>query len=205
MSGFDGYRKNIKTYKHKLLPLDLGGKGPLYIYINLIILSLYLVSLELQWFPNSIGTRHFTTVCEIGGTSLPLSSLVTPLTLPEETQNTSQLFHLIGSVSYTVTNKQLAFGTFGKDGWSAPSHTLLTRRGNVASHAVLLCCALQGQRKDAFVCKGIHIYIYLYIFIHADAHTSQVSVCSIHTHTLSEIVETPFSISTLTISESSIA
>eukprot|EP00747_Dinoflagellata_sp_TGD_P033352 gnl/TRDRNA2_/TRDRNA2_136562_c3_seq1.p1 gnl/TRDRNA2_/TRDRNA2_136562_c3~~gnl/TRDRNA2_/TRDRNA2_136562_c3_seq1.p1 ORF type:complete len:459 (-),score=93.47 gnl/TRDRNA2_/TRDRNA2_136562_c3_seq1:37-1413(-) len=53
---------------------------------------------------------------------------------------------------FTVPAKQRSRGQISV--WQPPDSVLALRRGSVQDHAVALCCALLGIKKDAFVCKG---------------------------------------------------
>uniref|UniRef100_A0A0G4HYF1 C2 domain-containing protein n=1 Tax=Chromera velia CCMP2878 TaxID=1169474 RepID=A0A0G4HYF1_9ALVE len=109
-----------------------------------------------QWFPNSPPTRNFCPVAEHPATrqSHSLSSFLTPFVLPEELDDDPELLHWVGCHSWIVPPRQIRTNEIGRGGWSPVAHTLLTFKGTVADHALLLCSALLGQRQDAYVCKG---------------------------------------------------
>jgi len=55
-------------------------------------------------------------------------------------------------MEFSVPPRQRARGEINV--WQPPGDVLSLRRGSVQDHAVLLCCALLGLGKMAFVCKG---------------------------------------------------
>ncbi|CAE7880425.1 cep76 [Symbiodinium sp. KB8] len=86
------------------------------------------------------------------GKVLPLPRLITPLALPADLGSPLAIMHWIKCIEYNAPARQRACGQINL--WQTPSDILALRRGSVQDHAVLLCCALQGLKKDAWVCVG---------------------------------------------------
>eukprot|EP00403_Amphidinium_massartii_P020862 CAMPEP_0178392860 /NCGR_PEP_ID=MMETSP0689_2-20121128/11894_1 /TAXON_ID=160604 /ORGANISM="Amphidinium massartii, Strain CS-259" /LENGTH=1192 /DNA_ID=CAMNT_0020013443 /DNA_START=73 /DNA_END=3648 /DNA_ORIENTATION=+ len=108
------------------------------------------------WFPDLATTRRFLYYYEggnFGGTErLPLPMLIQRLALPQSLSDPLSVQHWVKSMEFVVTNRQAGKGAIS--GWQAVKDLLATRKGSTQDHAVLLCCALQGLKKDAYVCKG---------------------------------------------------
>merc|ERR1719424_1011743 len=83
---------------------------------------------------------------------MPLPHLCEPLALPASLSTPGEVMHWVRCLEFIVTTKQKSKGKIDK--WQNPEATLALRKGAVQDHAVLLCCALLGLRKDAWVCKG---------------------------------------------------
>eukprot|EP00932_Pfiesteria_piscicida_P007415 SRR837773.17494.p2 GENE.SRR837773.17494~~SRR837773.17494.p2 ORF type:complete len:126 (+),score=13.70 SRR837773.17494:180-557(+) len=78
--------------------------------------------------------------------------LVRPLALPACLATPTSISHWIKCMEFTVPPRQRACGELNQ--WQRPEDMLAVRRGSIQDHAVLLCCALIGLGKNAFVCKG---------------------------------------------------
>lgn len=105
------------------------------------------------WFPDSPAKRRW--LCSFNdksGKTLPLPRLITPLALPAELGSPLSIMHWIKCVEFSAPARQRACGQINE--WQTPNDMLALRRGSVQDHAVLLCCALQGLKKDAWVCIG---------------------------------------------------
>jgi len=105
------------------------------------------------WFPDSPPKRRWTSsFTNTEGKVLPLPRLITPLALPADLGSPLAIMHWIKCIEYNAPARQRACGQINL--WQTPSDILALRRGSVQDHAVLLCCALQGLKKDAWVCVG---------------------------------------------------
>eukprot|EP00928_Gymnodinium_smaydae_P038522 TRINITY_DN26558_c0_g1_i1.p1 TRINITY_DN26558_c0_g1~~TRINITY_DN26558_c0_g1_i1.p1 ORF type:complete len:1124 (+),score=277.79 TRINITY_DN26558_c0_g1_i1:139-3510(+) len=105
------------------------------------------------WFPDSVQTRTWPyKFLDNTGVELPLVSLIVPCALPSTLEQPQALLHWVRSIEFIVPARQRAVGEMTQ--WSRPDAVLAVRKGSVQDHAVVLCCALLGLRKDAFVCKG---------------------------------------------------
>jgi len=106
-----------------------------------------------DWFPDTLKTRRF--LCnyqDASGDSLPLPTLISPLALPASLATPNRVAHWIKCTEFSVPPRQRSCAEIGT--WQRPQDVLALRRGSVQDHAVLLCCALSGLGKNAFVCKG---------------------------------------------------
>lgn len=105
------------------------------------------------WFPDAPSGRRFPcSYSDASGQSVPLPRLVTPLALPASLASPLSLQHWIRCVEFYVPPRQRSCGQMAN--WTPPEDVLSLRRGSVQDHAVLLCCALLGLGKNAFVFKG---------------------------------------------------
>lgn len=105
------------------------------------------------WFPDAPRKRRFLYKYQNAGSeSLPLPILVNPLALPASLATPLKVMHWIKCVEFSIPPRQQTIGHIA--GWQKPEDVLSLRRGSVQDHAVLLCCALLGLGKQAFVCKG---------------------------------------------------
>jgi len=105
------------------------------------------------WFPDALRTRRFLySYQDAGGDSLPLPTLISPLALPASLATPNRVAHWIRCTEFSVPPRQRSCAEIGT--WQRPEDVLSLRRGSVQDHAVLLCCALLGLGKNAFVCKG---------------------------------------------------
>lgn len=105
------------------------------------------------WFPDSPAKRRWIcSYTDKSGKTLPLPRLVTPLALPAELGSPLGIMHWIKCIEFSAPARQRAVGQINE--WQTPNDILALRRGSVQDHAVLLCCALQGLKKDAWVCIG---------------------------------------------------
>merc|ERR1712194_21101 len=105
------------------------------------------------WFPDSPPNRRF--LCkfqEAGGLELPFPCLITPLALPASLADPLKVCHWVRCTEFYAPPRQRSVGQISN--WARPDDILSLRRGSVQDHAVLLCCALLGLGKNAFVCKG---------------------------------------------------
>jgi len=106
-----------------------------------------------RWFPDAPTGRRYP--CRYSGTHgelIPLPSLIISLALPASLQDPQVVGHWVRCMEFSVPAKQVAAREI--TAWQVPDLTLSLRRGSVQDHAVVLCCALLGLKKDAFVCKG---------------------------------------------------
>ncbi|CEL94610.1 unnamed protein product [Vitrella brassicaformis CCMP3155] len=85
----------------------------------------------MAWFPKAPSNRRFYAAAErpVTRNIYPLPSFLSPLSLPE-----------------------LRTGQFPR--WCHIGHLLMSRKGGVNDHALLLCAALLGAKMDAYVWKG---------------------------------------------------
>jgi len=105
------------------------------------------------WFPDAPGQRKWPCYYQdIRGDNVPLPYLISALALPKSLEKPEQVMHWIRCLEFIVPAKQKSKGMI--DRWQTPETTLAMRKGAVQDHATLLCCALLGLRKDAWVCKG---------------------------------------------------
>lgn len=105
------------------------------------------------WFPDSLPKRNWVSrYTDAHGEELPLPMLVRPLALPASLATPSKIAHWIKCMEFTVPPRQRACGELSH--WQRPEDILAVRKGSVQDHAVLLCCALTGLGKNAFICKG---------------------------------------------------
>eukprot|EP00931_Biecheleriopsis_adriatica_P056234 TRINITY_DN33315_c0_g1_i1.p1 TRINITY_DN33315_c0_g1~~TRINITY_DN33315_c0_g1_i1.p1 ORF type:complete len:1234 (-),score=300.78 TRINITY_DN33315_c0_g1_i1:87-3788(-) len=105
------------------------------------------------WFPDSPPKRRW--LCNFTPTTgklTPLARLLTPLALPEELSKPMDILHWVKCLEFQSSARQRATAQIAQ--WQIPEDTLALRRGAVQDHAVLLCCALMGLKKDAWVCIG---------------------------------------------------
>lgn len=105
------------------------------------------------WYPDSPTNRRFPCQFQdMRGAKLPLPYLISALALPASLGSPGQVLHWVRCLEFNISSKQKNKGSIDK--WQAPDTTLAMRKGSVQDHAVLLCCALLGLRKDAWVCLG---------------------------------------------------
>lgn len=105
------------------------------------------------WFPDApAGRRWLSNFHHASGEQLVLPLLITPLALPASLASPMQILHWIRCMEFTAPARQRSCGQMTI--WQKPQDMLSLRRGSVQDHAVLLCCALLGLGKNAFVCKG---------------------------------------------------
>lgn len=105
------------------------------------------------FFPDAPTKRLcLVNYTEAGGRELPLPMLIIPLALPEALALPMKVQHWIRCMEFYVPPRQRSLGQIKN--WQRPEDTLALRRGSVQDHAVLLCCALLGLGKMAYVCKG---------------------------------------------------
>eukprot|EP00929_Paragymnodinium_shiwhaense_P001334 TRINITY_DN10155_c0_g1_i1.p1 TRINITY_DN10155_c0_g1~~TRINITY_DN10155_c0_g1_i1.p1 ORF type:complete len:1287 (-),score=355.22 TRINITY_DN10155_c0_g1_i1:585-4343(-) len=105
------------------------------------------------WFPDAYeGRRFLYKYTDANSEEMPLVKLISPLALPASLEEPQSVLHWTRCIEFTVPPRQRSLGEMSN--W-CPVETLLSiRKGTVQDHAVVLCCALTGLRKDAFVCKG---------------------------------------------------
>eukprot|EP00930_Biecheleria_cincta_P045619 TRINITY_DN31440_c0_g3_i1.p1 TRINITY_DN31440_c0_g3~~TRINITY_DN31440_c0_g3_i1.p1 ORF type:complete len:1149 (+),score=182.82 TRINITY_DN31440_c0_g3_i1:168-3614(+) len=106
-----------------------------------------------KWFPDAPARRRW--ICQYtdsSGEVRPLPRLIVPLALPASLGEPLKVIHWIKCMEFNAPARQRSCGQINS--WQTPSDTLALRRGSVQDHAVLLCCALQGLKKDAWVCIG---------------------------------------------------
>lgn len=82
----------------------------------------------------------------------PLPAFVTPVAVPEQIQEEGELLHWICNMTFLYSSKQMRTGELPR--WLSPNYFLITRKGGINDHAVLLCSCLLGLDYDAYVCKG---------------------------------------------------
>ncbi|PHJ25782.1 c2 domain-containing [Cystoisospora suis] len=108
----------------------------------------------LEWFPEALGDRRFLSTAEHMQTRgvFPLPSFVAPIAVPSQISAEGELLHWIQNITFLSPPKQMRDGRIAR--WQVPSTILVTRKGGVNDHAVLLCSCLLGLDYDAYVCKG---------------------------------------------------
>eukprot|EP00929_Paragymnodinium_shiwhaense_P100192 TRINITY_DN6233_c0_g1_i1.p1 TRINITY_DN6233_c0_g1~~TRINITY_DN6233_c0_g1_i1.p1 ORF type:complete len:1181 (-),score=328.05 TRINITY_DN6233_c0_g1_i1:96-3638(-) len=105
------------------------------------------------WFPDSCENRRYLNkYTTSAGDELPLVNLVMPLALPASLEEPQMVLHWVRCMEFTVPPRQRSLGQMSN--WATVDSILSLRKGTVQDHAIILCCALMGLRKDAFVCKG---------------------------------------------------
>lgn len=105
------------------------------------------------WYPDSPAHRRFPCQYQdMKGSKMPMPYLISSLALPASLGAPGQVLHWVRCLEFTLSSKQKNKGHIDK--WQSPDTTLAMRKGSVQDHAVLLCCALLGLRKDAWVCLG---------------------------------------------------
>lgn len=105
------------------------------------------------WFPDAPQGRRFSSsFASLGREDMPLPILVTPLALPASLATPLKVLHWVKCLEFAVPARQKANGQI--HAWQQPVDSLALHRGSVQDHAALLCCALQGLGKHAYVCKG---------------------------------------------------
>lgn len=105
------------------------------------------------WYPDAPPERAFPcSYIDMRGQALPLPYLICPLALPASLSQPGDVMHWIRCLEFLVPTKQRSKGKIDK--WQGPEATLSLRKGSTQDHAVLLCCALKGLGKDAWVAKG---------------------------------------------------
>lgn len=107
------------------------------------------------WFPDGPKEerrRFLCTYTDTSGDESPLPRLISPLALPASLDTPLAVQHWVRCMEFVVPPAQRSSGQIQR--WQDPNSMLSLRRGSIQDHAVLLCCALIGLRKDAFVCKG---------------------------------------------------
>lgn len=107
-----------------------------------------------EWFPTAPKERRFLCTADHPQTRRlhPLPSFVTPIAVPEQISDEGELLHWITNMTFLISTKQFRSGLLPR--WLSPNYFLITRKGGVNDHAVLLCSCLLGLDYDAYVCKG---------------------------------------------------
>jgi len=122
-------------------------------------------------FPDSIGAkkckedplskgeplRRFTCLAmhtqRLG--DCPLMSFLCPIVIPQEYSTPAKLLHWVYCLSFELYTRQARTGLIPNDGWKDAEFVMARRKGAAQDHAILLCSFLLGQKKDAYVCKGM--------------------------------------------------
>eukprot|EP00922_Rhytidocystis_sp_ex-Travisia-forbesii_P007453 GHVS01010881.1.p1 GENE.GHVS01010881.1~~GHVS01010881.1.p1 ORF type:complete len:1534 (-),score=185.84 GHVS01010881.1:14-4615(-) len=112
------------------------------------------MKMYLEWFPEAPARRRF--LCTAGhpqtNNLFPLPCFVVPISVPAQISQEGELLHWICSMNFLYPPKQLRTGELPR--WLSPNYFLITRKGSINDHALLLCSCLLGLDYDAYVCKG---------------------------------------------------
>jgi len=105
------------------------------------------------FFPHAPTKRNFHAFFETkAGTKQPLCALISAVSLPPSISSPQKLLHWVACLDFSVSAKQEQLGLIQQ--WQPASMTLSALRGSVQDHAILLCNALKGLGRDAYVCCG---------------------------------------------------
>ncbi|KAL7068197.1 C2 domain-containing protein [Cryptosporidium serpentis] len=108
-----------------------------------------------QWFSSAPNNRNFNVVEPHPTTNevVPLCAFISPIAVPTQIANEGSLLHWISNFLYITTPQQLKPpGRLPK--WHSPNLLLVSKKGGIGDHALLLCSCLLGMGYDAYVCRG---------------------------------------------------
>ncbi|KAH8742154.1 c2 containing protein [Cryptosporidium ryanae] len=108
-----------------------------------------------QWFSNAPEKRNFSVIKKHPQTdeTLPLCSFLSPIAVPNLISDEGSLLHWINNFMYITTESQI--NPPGKiPDLIPPNLFLLSKKGSIADHVLMLCSCLLGIGFDAYVCKG---------------------------------------------------
>ncbi|KAJ1613894.1 hypothetical protein OIY81_796 [Cryptosporidium canis] len=108
-----------------------------------------------QWFSSAPDKRNFNVLQRHPQTEeiLPICSFVSPIAVPNLISNEGSLLHWINNFMYITLESQV--NPPGKIPELIPPHLfLLSKKGSIADHVLMLCSCLMGMGFDAYVCKG---------------------------------------------------
>ncbi|KAF7457208.1 C2 domain-containing protein [Cryptosporidium felis] len=108
-----------------------------------------------QWFSSAPDKRNFNVLQRHPQTEeiLPLCSFVSPIAVPNLISNEGSLLHWVNNFMYLTFGSQIV--PPGKIPELIPPNLfLLSKKGSIADHVIMLCSCLLGIGFDAYVCKG---------------------------------------------------
>lgn len=112
-------------------------------------------SIYKQWFSSAPDKRNFNVLQRHPQTEeiLPLCSFISPIAVPNLISNEGSLLHWINNFMYITLESQV--NPPGKiPELISPNLFLLSKKGSIADHVLMLCSCLMGIGFDAYVCKG---------------------------------------------------
>ncbi|OII71293.1 C2 domain-containing protein [Cryptosporidium ubiquitum] len=108
-----------------------------------------------QWFSSAPDKRNFNVLQRHPQTEeiFPLCSYISPIAVPNLISNEGSLLHWINNFMYITLESQIQ--PPGKiPEFTPPNLFLLSKKGSITDHVLMLCSCLLGIGFDAYVCKG---------------------------------------------------